>query len=110
LDEIQKHHPRLTLFAAAAVVFLFLLAGISHSTSLGGQFDEHLYSGVSLVDKALDGTSSESLSDVQQLASTRFVLLALQVQSSTKNVFFYTSGKRFELTAAVSPRGPPAHL
>ena len=89
-------------------MFLLLLAGISQATPLGGQLTEHLQSGVSLSDPALTGTLNEYSSDFQQGNSTSFVLPTFHVQTRSRSVFFHASGKRLELTAAVSPRGPPA--
>jgi hypothetical protein len=109
VEEIKKHHRKLTLLAAAAMMFLLLLAGIYHSTPLGGQLAEHLHSGVTLSDPVLVGESSESTSDLIQSSTSSFLLPALQLQSRTSSFFFRQSGKRLQLTAAVSPRGPPVY-
>ena len=66
MEEIEKHHRKLTLLAATGMMFLLLLGVLSNSTPLGGQFSEHLHTGVSPSEPVLVATANESASDLAQ--------------------------------------------
>ena len=107
MDEIKKHHRKLALLAISAVMFLILVAGASGSSPLTSQLPEHLQSGTPLSDPTSVGTTGESSNFLQHCVVISFSPPVFLQQVKPANSFFHISGKKTEILASVSPRGPP---